>query len=97
MSDSAEFETFIEGVKYMQDKGNIIPEGMEKNRQYLKDDVLKRIKTLFQALDSNDKNSAVQISLKLALNAYSIASATGKIDDVVDSFLKENKTKSLKK
>lgn len=96
MSSIPEFESFINGIQYFEDKGNIIPEGMEKNRQYLKDEVLKQIKLLFNAIDMNDKDSVVQLSIKLALNGFAIAHSTGKIGEVVDSFLKETKMSSLK-
>lgn len=72
-------ELFTEGMKIVQGETVLIPEGQEKNRQFLKDEVLSEMKSLFEAVDSNNTEQIVRSSLNLANRSFAVAYATGKM------------------
>lgn len=72
-------DAFAEGMKIIQGETILIPDGQEKNRQFLKDNVLAEMKSLFEAVDSNNAEKIVMSALNLANRSFAVAFATGKM------------------
>ncbi len=76
-------DLFTEGMKTIQGKTILIPDGQEKNRQFLKDNVLADMKSLFEAVDMNNPEKIVLSALNLATKSFAVAYATGKMSTYI--------------
>ena len=82
------FNLFTFGMEELQKRGNSIPEGQEKNRQFLKDQVLREMKHLFQSVDKNNPEEITTAALKLANLSFAVALGCGNMETYVNKILK---------
>ena len=80
-------DLFTKGMDELQNRGIFIPEGQEKNRQFLKDRFLREMKSMFEAVDKNNPEAVTTAALNIANNALAIAFGCGKMTTYINKIL----------
>ncbi len=73
------YELFVKAMEQFQKENQYIPKGMEKNKQFLKDIILRNMKELFIAIDNNDEMKITQLTIEMATKIFLVGCGSGDI------------------